>query len=453
MGMAGQYPYWKRPEPQLRPVPDVTRGFRVRLDLLDTKPPVWRRLDLPGGITLPRLHVVIQEAMGWTDSHLHKFRTGTGPDAGEFLTQFDLDEGDEGIVEDDVRLDQVLAAVGDRLWYDYDFGDGWRHRLRVEAVLDEPPTAPVCIKGKLACPPEDCGGVWGYTELAEWVRSDYDDARLPHVFPSKGDALSWLPEAWHPDEFDLAEINERISWVTADPVAVTEELASLLDLSANRGARQLRDTLAHPASYGTTRLDGEEAARITEPFRALLDVIGEGQPLTASGYLKPTLVKQLAQATGLTEWWIGKVNREDLTWPIWQLRDLARQLGLVAVRSGRITPTRVARGAGADPQAMVEHISKRLPLGRKPAERHAGWTALATVGAESPAEHWKDQISEMMYGLGWRDGRHMFAPPQPHSATLETLEIMAGSMRGPTRIRGVHLGVAALARGAIRAEV
>ena len=124
-----------RSEPTLLPVPIATRGFRVRLDLHGAKPPIWRRLELPGDLTLPRVHDVIQSAMGWYDSHLHRFRTGNDHRSPYFVTDFDLDEGEEGLLEDDVRLDQILAEKGDELWYEYDFGDGWDHRLVVEEVL------------------------------------------------------------------------------------------------------------------------------------------------------------------------------------------------------------------------------------------------------------------------------------------------------------------------------
>lgn len=205
-----------RPEPELGPIPQTVRGFRIRVDLKDTKPPVWRRIDVPGDITLPRLHLVLQAAMGWTDSHLHRFRTAPHPNAPEFLTQFDLDEGEEGMLEDDVRLDQIVAAEGDRLWYDYDFGDGWEHVLRVQKVLESPPSAPAGVAGRLACPPEDCGGPWGYRELADWVRSGYEDALVPEAFSNPRDARAWLPEWWHPDAFDTAEANRLIAIYLAD---------------------------------------------------------------------------------------------------------------------------------------------------------------------------------------------------------------------------------------------
>ncbi len=142
-------------------MPKTVRGFRVRLDLRDTKPPVWRRLEVSGDITLPRLHDVIQTAMGWTNSHLHRFRTGVDHRSPYFLAPFDFEEGEDGMAEDDVRLDQLVREKGDALWYEYDFGDSWDHVLKVEAVLPKPPEQVRCTGGRMACPPEDCGGVWG----------------------------------------------------------------------------------------------------------------------------------------------------------------------------------------------------------------------------------------------------------------------------------------------------
>ena len=442
---------WHRPEPVLSPVPATVRGFRIRIDLQRTKPPVWRRIEVPGDILLPRLHEVIQAAMGWTDSHLHRFRTSNDRNAPEFLTQFDLDEGDEGMLEDNVRLDQILSAEGDRLWYDYDFGDNWQHVLRVEKVLDSPPSAPVCIGGKLACPPEDCGGVWGYSELADWVRRDYDDALRPDVFESTTEGRAWLPDGWHPDVFDIDETNELITAVTAAPVPVVEELASLLELARNRGPRGLRNALAHPASFGATDAGTDAATDLTEPFGVLLDVIGDGTTLTDAGYLKPAAVEQIAQRTGITEWWIGKANREDLTWPVAELRATARALGLVAMRKGRIATTQAVARRRTDPQTILRHIIGRLPLGTSPAERHAGWMALAVVANETPAELWEAGISELLFDLGWRDREDPYRAPSPESPTLDTLQLLAGAMRAHWRPKGVHMAVAAIARAAIRA--
>ena len=125
------------PTPEVGAVPERVRGFRVRVDLMYAKPPIWRRLVLPGDLVLDELHDVLQVAMGWQDGHLHKF--GVGADRRTrvyFVTRFDLSEGDDGLVEDGVRLDQVVSGKGDRLFYDYDFGDGWEHVLVVEDIVD-----------------------------------------------------------------------------------------------------------------------------------------------------------------------------------------------------------------------------------------------------------------------------------------------------------------------------
>src|ERR1700758_1118629 len=144
--------------------------YQVRVDLDGAKPPIWRRLLLSSELMLDELHEVLQQAMGWTDTHLHEFLAGENkmdPFAVHYLTQFMLDEGAEGVLENRVRLDDLLTGPKDRLFYWYDFGDDWEHTLVGEEVLprlgDEPPA--VCIGGARACPPEDCGGIWGYHEL------------------------------------------------------------------------------------------------------------------------------------------------------------------------------------------------------------------------------------------------------------------------------------------------
>ena len=329
----------EQPKPTVCPVPAEVRGFRVRLDLRESRPPVWRRLELAGDLTFPRLHEVFQAAMGWTDRHLHRFRTGRDHRSAYFVTSFDLEEGDHGVLEDDVRLDQLVATVGDRLWYEYDFGDGWDHVLTVEKVLDEAPPPVRCTVGRLACPPEDCGGIGGYEELVAWVRGGYDEALLPEGCDDAAHAYDWLPLDWHPDGFDLKEANAALSAALAEPVSVTGDLAALLEKLERRGIRTLREVLGRPVSHCATQVAEEEAERLTRTYREFLDVIGDGVMLTSAGYLPPGVVESFAERSGITGWWIGKANREDLAPPVQEVRDTARSLGLITVRNGRLTPT------------------------------------------------------------------------------------------------------------------
>lgn len=437
--------------PTLIPAPSEVRGFRMRLDLHGAKPPVWRRLELPGDLTLPRLHDVIQAAMGWTNSHLHRFRMGRDHRSPYFVTHFDIEEGEDGTLEDDVRLDQLVAEQGDELWYEYDFGDGWDHTLVVEDVLGAPPSAARCTGGRMACPPEDCGGVGGYEELAAWVRSGYDEAQLPQGFEDAEHGHGWLPPDWHPDHFDVEETNAALATAVAEPVAVTDELAALSEQLDRRGIRLLREVLGRPLSHGPTEVSDVEAARLTETYRTFLDVLGDGVTLTAAGYLPPAVVEQIAERTSIAEWWIGKANREDMTPPVAVVRNTARALGLVSVRKGRLSPTASAIRCGQDPRALWRHIVGRLPLGTKDVERQAGWMALAVAGSGVPVEEWRREIGELLFALGWASGHDRFSPPPANSPTLDVLHQLAGASRVRWGdITGVDLALAATARAAIR---
>src|SRR5690349_13293317 len=118
----------ERPAPPSRRRPrraDVV-SYRVRADLNGTKPPLWRRLELASDLYLDQVHAVMQVAFGWTDSHLHQFGSGPtpcDPTTEHYLCPFQVEEGDPGVPEEDVRLDEVLTEPGDKLFYDYDFGD------------------------------------------------------------------------------------------------------------------------------------------------------------------------------------------------------------------------------------------------------------------------------------------------------------------------------------------
>lgn len=209
--------------------PDEPNLLTVHLALDDTEPLIWRRLTLPGDLCLGEVHEVLQAAMGWSDSHLHRFFLDEAWGYRHFVTEEDLDEGEEGTLEDDVRLDQILREAGDTLTYIYDFGDGWEHTLRLESVATLPSTevasthqaglgddtSPAayglvtCLDGGGACPPEDVGGIPGYEEMAEWARYDFDDAHAPHGHDAT-QLRQWIPAGWHPDAFSLDEVNEQL---------------------------------------------------------------------------------------------------------------------------------------------------------------------------------------------------------------------------------------------------
>lgn len=164
-----------------------------------SKPPVWRRLLVPAEIRLDRLHDVIQTAMGWTDTHLHVFTTAAG--------DYGIPDPELGFRnERSARLAQLLTQPGDCIRYAYDFGDGWEHDIVLEELLGTDPgeRTPTCLAGKGACPPEDCGGPWGYADLKKTFA---DPRREDHE-----QMLDWLgldcAEEFDPTASDIVEIND-----------------------------------------------------------------------------------------------------------------------------------------------------------------------------------------------------------------------------------------------------
>ena len=186
------------------------RTYVVRIDLLHMKPPVWRRVAVASDLTMEQFHVVIQAAFGWCGGHLHSFDLWS-PERGAYLdrllTRYDTEtEGEVGLAECDVQLNQVLRQPGDKVEYTYDFGDDWRHRARLEKVEEWTPGAPLarCLTGRRARPPEDCGGPGGYERfLLRATEADWDA-----VEPE--DDWEWTMAEFDPEEFDLDDINDLL---------------------------------------------------------------------------------------------------------------------------------------------------------------------------------------------------------------------------------------------------
>jgi hypothetical protein len=181
--------------------------YQLKVTLNGSKPPIWRRLLVPGNINLGSFHIVLQIVMGWTNSHLHQFilgRTMYGIPDDEFGGDFGLEIEDEN----KYKLSQLLKKEKDSLKYEYDFGDGWEHKIILEKILpyESSVKVPSCIKGKRACPPEDCGGIWGYQDLIEVINDT--------SHPEHEEMLEWLGGDFDPEYFDVNEINEILSKYT-----------------------------------------------------------------------------------------------------------------------------------------------------------------------------------------------------------------------------------------------
>lgn len=243
-----------------------------------------------------------------------------------FLCPYDVQEGeDEGVPTSEVRLDEVLAAPGDTLRYVYDYGDEWTLVLVAERV-----GAPVervrCTGGRGSAPPEDSGGVWAWNDAPD------DDAGTP-----AGAALRQLL-----DDADL----------TAGAVCVDEA----------------------------------EATGMVRAYAWLLDRVGHGLRLTATGRLPPPAVVSAAMAElGLDRDWIGKNNREDQTWPVRALRTSVQRLGLLRVSKGQLLRTQAGAALTDDPAGLWRHIAQRAAgSARDPFVHTATSLVLLAVAAGRP---------------------------------------------------------------------
>ena len=181
---------------------ELRKVYQIKVTLEDIRPPIWRRLEVLSDTTLEKLHLILQVAMGWADYHLHQF-TIDGIEYG----QPDPDYGSEVEDERKVKLIQVAPEENAKFIYEYDFGDSWQHTILIEKILpvERGKHYPICVKGKWACPPEDIGGPWGYTDFIEAV--------LEPSHPEHEDMLEWIGGKFDPEALNIDEINENLKQI------------------------------------------------------------------------------------------------------------------------------------------------------------------------------------------------------------------------------------------------
>ncbi len=356
---------------------------------------MWRRLELASDLFLNDVHDIIQVAVGWTDSHLHQF--GSGPayyshETEYYLCPFEIEEAPDGIPEEHVRLDEVLAEPGDTLFYCYDFGDDWLHIIELEAVRprDESRQGARCIGGERPGPAEDCGGVPGYEMFAaanDATNPDRDRAaaELRDMYGFDID-----PTTHEPVPFDADEVNRILAELSsADMPAVGDLPAPLLEIhnsiGSTPGRRRLRRLIGDARLGDPVMIDVETATAMVSPYTWLLDRVGDdGIKLTNAGYLPPAHVEAAMAELNMEDEWIGKFNREDQTLPVLLLRETAQKLGLVRKYRGKLLPTSRARRLRDDPVALWWHLAASMPLRtRDPFDAQASLLYLTAVAADA----------------------------------------------------------------------
>jgi hypothetical protein len=309
---------------------------RLRVVLRDVEPAVVRVIDVPASATLPELHQLLQAAIGWTDSHLHQFVT---PQA-----TYGIQIPGEEVWPEDQRDETGahLADLGTEFEYLYDFGDGWTHDIEVQPGG----SAPGCVDGHGACPPEDCGGPGGYAELLE-VLADPAHPEHEHM-------RSWVGNRLRP--FDRAATDR---WVR--------------------------------------RVVGE----VPESVRLLLDLLADGVKLTPGGRLSRTVVRSMQQHR--PHWYpLGRpASIEDDLPPLGALHGLLRSVGLLRLRHGVLTSTRVA----GDDLAIVRRLRSAFDAYTFATEITELTIGVLAARGPLPLAQLATQVHQLL-GRGWqRDGQ------------------------------------------------
>ncbi|MEW1976384.1 plasmid pRiA4b ORF-3 family protein [Microbacterium profundi] len=403
--------------------------YRLRSSLVGSEPEIWRTFEIEGSARLRMLHLALQTIMGWRESHLHAF-TDADPHAraqhpSRRWEALDIESEEGTLSEDDFTVDDVLRDGGP-LWYEYDFGDGWVHRLDiVEQVPSEPHlTTVVLLDGANRGPFEDSGGVGGYAEktaiaadpqhpehesIVDWIDSTVGPwaPRGPGMFDLVGVQselnLMFNPGASGISPNDMSGLVKVVEHRLTGDVHEGSPIAEFASVLPPPIRSELRQHLQFTNTLGPGDIDPETAARIIRPFAWLMDAVGaDGLDLTAAGWMpQSTVLAGMTELGWITDW-IGKGNREDVTPPIAVLRETAQRIGLVRVQKGRLLLSAAAKKALGDPVAQLRLIAGGLYRRLSDAETDAAVLLLLTVADGTPREERWRAIAFGLEMCGWQ---------------------------------------------------
>jgi len=194
--------------------PSGQTAYRLRITLQGLHPPIWRRIVVPGDITLDRLHDVIQIVFDWLDNHLHRFEI----DGVEYTEGPEEDPDWKAEEEGEFLLCDLVAQPRQTFLYEYDFGDGWRLDILVEKIDTIPEDYELdlgCLAGERAAPPDDVGGLGGYEHFLAAVNDP--------GHPEHDRYLRWWGGSFDPEELDLDFVNSELTkwlrWSRPRPLA------------------------------------------------------------------------------------------------------------------------------------------------------------------------------------------------------------------------------------------
>lgn len=175
-------------------------AYIFEISIRDIEPLIWRKLSLPGSMTLEEFACVIMTVFGWSGGHLHGFRIA-GKEYGPVEADPDFSNP---IDERKVRIKDFEENQLGKFSMIYDYGDNWEHVIKLKSVPKGEGKYPACLEGRRAGPPEDCGSVPGYYEIIDALHNRKNPTE------EQKQKLDWLGSEYDPEFFDIDSINNKI---------------------------------------------------------------------------------------------------------------------------------------------------------------------------------------------------------------------------------------------------
>ncbi|MFF2317935.1 plasmid pRiA4b ORF-3 family protein [Arthrobacter sp. NPDC058097] len=413
-----------------------SRLLRVRVSIVGSEPEIWRVLEVDSSLTLDRIHDVLQTALGWRDAHLHSF-TDTDPyvrlravnghvrEPRRWVSEDLLEDNEGDLPETAWALGKVLTSESGPLFYEYDFGDSWLHRLELIDSIPMPADVPRArlLDGARRAPLEDSGGIGGYYDmldaLADPAHEDHDELK---------EWVAWTVGPWQafdPEHLDIDALSNELARLFEAPAqgpgpeteSLIQELIHRMPPGLRREFRSYLDSVGLDAPGS---VEDDVAGAMTAPYLWLAGRIGQnGLSLTPAGWLPPAVVQEAMTEIGWAKNWIGKANREEQTLPVLQLRESAQRLGLIRKIKGRLLLTSAGKRLVDDPVGLWMFIARSLAhRHRHDSGRDAVLLLLLEIAAGKRAA-WDDYLDAVAFGLsalGWRS---------PEGADLDTRTLHA----------------------------
>lgn len=311
-----------------------SRIYQLKVTLNGCRPPIWRRILVPGNTTLLKLHDIIQIVMGWDSYHLHMYTIG-GITYGD---PADDEYGDFGTVnEANYTLNKVIYGEGQRFSYEYDFGDSWAHTILVEKILlpEKGTRYPLCLKGKRACPPEDVGGVWGYMNFLEAIHDPTHDEHEEY--------LEWIGGEFNPEEFNLEDVNTQLRSMGS---GLSAEAKNAWAIDEAELQTDMADTIsAWMQTLSVEQIEVAENLPLRKDMLTLLSYLRDNKvtgtqstgnfPLKAVYEICAKFVKPLKLDKKIGETVVYRVRSESKVWPLYFRHILASVAELITGGPGR----------------------------------------------------------------------------------------------------------------------